>query len=51
MGMKKGYWEGKREQPMALFGSGGFLEISIREGNAQKLLKVRRGNPIQIILL
>jgi S-adenosylmethionine hydrolase len=51
MGMKEGYWEGKREQPMALFGSGGFLEISIREGNAQKLLKVRRGNPIQIILL
>jgi S-adenosylmethionine hydrolase len=51
VGLKKGYWEGNRDQPIALLGSGGFLEISIREGNAQKLLKVRRGNPIQINLL
>jgi len=50
-GLKKGYWEGKRNELIALFGSGGFLEISIREGNAQKLLKVNKGDPIQINLL
>ena len=44
-GLKKGYWEGKKNELMALFGSGGFLEISVREGNAQKMLKVKRGDP------
>jgi len=50
-GLKKGYWEGKRKEPMALIGSGGFLEISIREGNAQKGLKVKKGDKIHISLL
>ena len=50
-GLKRGYWEGKKNEPIALFGSGGFLEISIREGNAQELLKVKRGDLIQINLL
>jgi S-adenosylmethionine hydrolase len=49
-GLKKGYWEGKKNEPIALFGSGGFLEISIREGNAQKLLKVRRGDLVKVQL-
>jgi S-adenosylmethionine hydrolase len=47
-GLKKGYREGKRNEPMALIGSGGFLEISVREGNAQKLLKIKKGDPIWI---
>jgi hypothetical protein len=47
-GLKKGYWEGKKGEPIALLGSGGFLEISVREGNAQKLLKLKRGDPIVI---
>jgi S-adenosylmethionine hydrolase len=47
-GLKKGYWEGKKDEPIALFGSSGFLEISMREGNAQKSLKVKRGDPIEI---
>jgi S-adenosylmethionine hydrolase len=47
-GLKKGYWQGKKGEPIALLGSGGFLEISVREGNAQKRLKVRRGDPIWI---
>ena len=47
-GLKKGYWESKKGEPMALWGSGGFLEIAIREGNAQKMLRVKRGYPIQI---
>jgi S-adenosylmethionine hydrolase len=48
-GLKKGYWEGEKGEPIALFGSGGFLEICVREGNAQKVLKVKRGDPITII--
>jgi S-adenosylmethionine hydrolase len=47
-GLKKGYWEGKRNELIALIGSGGFLEFSIREGNAQKGLKVRKGDEIEI---
>jgi S-adenosylmethionine hydrolase len=47
-GLKKGYWEGKRNEPIALIGSGGFLEISVREGNAEKMLKVKKGDPIWI---
>jgi S-adenosylmethionine hydrolase len=47
-GLKKGYWEGKKGEPIALLGSGAFLEISVREGNAQKMLKVKRGDPIWI---
>ena len=50
-GLKKAYWEGKKDAPMALIGSGGFLEISLREGSAKKLLKARRGDPIQISTL
>jgi len=47
-GLKEGYWEGKKGEPIALLGSGGFLEISVREGNAQKILKVKKGDPIWI---
>ena len=45
-GLKKGYWEGKRDERMALFGSGGLLEISVRESSAQKRLKVEKGDKI-----
>ncbi len=47
-GLKKGYWEGKKGEPIALLGSGGLLEISVREGSAQKILKMKRGDPIII---
>jgi len=47
-GLKKGYWEGKKGEPIALLGSGGFLEISVREGNAQKTLKLKKGDKIEI---
>jgi S-adenosylmethionine hydrolase len=49
-GLKKGYWEGKRNEPIALIGSGGFLEFSIREGNAQKMLKVQKGDKVTIAI-
>jgi len=47
-GLKEGYWEGKKGEPIALLGSGGFLEISVRDGDAQKILKVRKGDKIEI---
>jgi len=47
-GLKKGYWEGRKDEPMALIGSGGFVEISVRERNAQKLFKVKRGDKITV---
>ncbi len=47
-GLKKGYWEGKKGERMALFGSGGFLEISMREGSAQNRLKVNKNDRIWI---
>jgi len=48
-GLKKGYWEGEKGEKIALIGSGGFLEISVNKGNAQKVLKVKKGKPITII--
>lgn len=47
-GLKKGYWEGKKGELIALIGSGGFLEISAREGSARKMLKTDRGDQISI---
>lgn len=47
-GLRKGYWEGKRGEAIALIGSGGFLEISIREGNAARVLKVNRGDGVTV---
>jgi S-adenosyl-L-methionine hydrolase (adenosine-forming) len=47
-GLKKSYGEGKRNELIALLGSCGFLEISVREGNAQKVLKVKRGDRIMV---
>ncbi len=46
--LKKGYWEVKKGGLMALLGSGGFLEVSVREGNAQKMLKMKSGDKIRI---
>jgi S-adenosylmethionine hydrolase len=49
-GLRKGYWEGKRGDPIALIGSGGFLEISVKEGNAQRVLKVKKGDRIKVVV-
>lgn len=47
-GLRKGYWEGKKNEAIALIGSGGFLEVSIREGSAQKVLGVKKGDRIEV---
>lgn len=44
--LKRGYWEGKTGEPIALFGSGGLLEIAVREGSAEKHLKIKKGDKI-----
>jgi len=49
-GLKKGYWEGKKGALMAVIGSGGLLEISVREGSARKALKLKRGAKIKVIV-
>jgi S-adenosyl-L-methionine hydrolase (adenosine-forming) len=50
-GVKKGYWEGKKGEMIALIGSGGFLEISLRDGNAQKKLKIKKREKIRVEIL
>jgi S-adenosylmethionine hydrolase len=47
-GVKKGYWEGMKNEPIALIGGGGLLEISVREENAQKALKIKRGDRVVV---
>ncbi len=49
--LKKGYWEGKRNELMALIGSGGFLEISVKEGSAQEMLKAKREDPVTVSVI
>jgi S-adenosylmethionine hydrolase len=49
-GLRKGYWEAKKGELLALIGSGDFLEISVREGDAQKALKSRRSDRVRIRL-
>lgn len=46
--VKKGYWEGRGDDPIGLVGSSGLLELSVREGSAQKILKAKTGDPIII---
>lgn len=47
-GLKRGYWEGKQGKVIAVIGSSGSLEVSIRERNAQKLLHMKRGDRIKV---
>ena len=47
-GLKEGYWKVKKGDPVGLIGSGGFLEISVREGNAGKVLKARAGDKVGV---
>jgi len=42
VGMSKNYADVNKGKPLALFGSTGFLEISISHGNAQKYFKVNK---------
>ena len=48
IGLSKTYMDVKAGKPLVLFGSTGFLEVSINQGNAQKYFKVDRGNEVII---
>lgn len=48
--LKSGYWEGERGEAIALFGSMGLLEISVRDGSAQRVLKIEKGDPMRVRL-
>lgn len=47
-GLKRGYWEGKKNELIALIGSGGFLEISVREGNARERVGAKKGDRVVV---
>ncbi|MEK7290770.1 MAG: SAM-dependent chlorinase/fluorinase, partial [Planctomycetota bacterium] len=47
IGLSKSYTDVKTGEPLVLFGSAGFLEVSINQGNAQKYFRVDRGNKIR----
>lgn len=38
-------------EPVALFGSGGYLEIAVHAGNASELLGIRKGDTVKIVFL
>lgn len=44
--IKNGYWEGKDGEVIALFGSGNYLEISVKNGSARRVLNAKTGDPI-----
>ena len=48
IGLSKTYMDVKAGDPLVLFGSAGFLEVSINQGNAQKYFRVDRGNKIRV---
>lgn len=47
--IKGSYSEVKEEQALALFGSSGYLEISVRGQDAREKLKVNKGSEIKVV--
>lgn len=45
-GLHRTYGAVEVDQPLALVGSGGFLEIGVREGSAAERLGAKRGDPV-----
>ena len=48
MGLSKTYEDVHEGKPLVLFGSAGFLEVSVNQGNAQKYFKTYKGNKVII---
>lgn len=49
--ISRSYGDVGEGEVLALFGSSGLLEISVRNGDCQKMLRVTRGAPVEIMLL
>lgn len=47
-GLSKTYADVHAGEPLVLFGSAGFLEVSVNQGNARKFFKVDSGNKIMV---
>lgn len=47
-GIRQAYWEVRPQEPLALVGSHGYLEIAVREGHAQAALKAGRGAQVAV---
>lgn len=45
------YTDGREGEVLAIFGSSGLLEISVRNGNCQQALEVGRGAPLEIMIM
>jgi len=48
MKFRKAYGEVAAQEPLALIGSHNFLELSINQGNASKVFKVKNGDKVVI---
>ncbi|OHB41047.1 MAG: hypothetical protein A2Y11_04095 [Planctomycetes bacterium GWC2_39_26] len=48
MGLSETYTDVKPGEPLVLFGSAGFLEVSVNQGNAQRYFKADKGSKIII---
>ena len=48
-GVAQTYGEAGAAEPIALFGSGGALEVSVNKGNASTLLSLQRGTAVRLI--
>jgi S-adenosylmethionine hydrolase len=49
-GLRSHYAEVAPGEPLLLFGSGGLLEIAVREGSAEEQLALKRGDPVLLPL-
>jgi S-adenosylmethionine hydrolase len=46
----KAYGEAEPQEPLALIGSHGFLEIALNQGNAAEKFETKPGDKIQLLL-
>lgn len=47
--LSNSYADGEIDKPLAIIGSTGFLEIAIKNGNAQNQLSIKRGDIVELI--
>ena len=44
------YAEHELGEPLAIISSHDYLEIAVRDGNAAKILNIKKGEPVELIL-
>ena len=50
-GLQSTYTDKAAGEPVLLFGSGEVLEVAVNQGNAARLLHIRRGMPVNIVFM